>query len=207
MTSRSIRITLLVEGETERVFAPKLREFLAPRLVGRMPKIDPLPFDGRIPTGDKLKRVVERLLNGNPPSDAVIALTDVYTGTREFLDADDAKRKMRSWVGPEPRFFPHVAQHDFEAWLLPFWPEIQRITGSNRTAPSGNPEQVNHGNPPAHRLKEVFISGNRRAAYVKPRDAVRILQGQDIAVAAQACSELKALLNTILTLCATPPLP
>jgi hypothetical protein len=50
----------------------------------------------------------------------VIALTDVYTGTQphEFQNAEDAKKKMRQWVGDEPRFHPHAAQYDFEAWLL-----------------------------------------------------------------------------------------
>lgn len=39
---------------------------------------------------------------------------------KEFLKgrlAADAKQKMREWVGTEPRFFPHAACHDFEAWL------------------------------------------------------------------------------------------
>lgn len=207
MKPQGIRIALLVEGETERVFAPKLREFLAVRLPGKMPKIDTLPHDGRIPTREKLQRVVERLLNGKMPADAVIALTDVYTGTREFANADDAKTKMRAWVGPEPRFYPHVALHDFEAWLLPFWPDIQRIAGSNRSSPGPNPEEVNHDKPPAHRLKEVFVSGSKRTAYVKPRDAGRILQGKDLIVSADACGELKALLNTILTICGGKVLP
>jgi hypothetical protein len=37
--------------------------------------------------------------------------------------------------------------------------------------------------------------------YVKTRDADRILRGQDLLVAAKACGELKAFLNTILKLC------
>ena len=83
-----------------------------------MPKLDFVPHDGRIPTGGKLKRVVENLLNDRKqPAVAVIALTDVYTGTTppEFPTAADAKQKMREWVGAEPRFYPHVALHDFEA--------------------------------------------------------------------------------------------
>ncbi|MGH9455208.1 MAG: hypothetical protein ACRD2O_14695 [Terriglobia bacterium] len=75
-----------------------------------MPRLDPDPYDGRIPTGERLRRTVDRLLRtGRPPADAVIALTDVYTGTRDFQDAEDAKRKMREWVGVNDRFFPHAA--------------------------------------------------------------------------------------------------
>jgi len=75
-------------------------------------------------------------------------LTDVYTGTipPEFPTAEDAIQKMRQWVGAEPRFHPHVALHDFEAWLLPYWNMIKKLTGSNHKSPGSNSEKVNHGN-------------------------------------------------------------
>ena len=198
-----MRIAIIVEGETEKAFFPCLREFLKVRLSGQMPKLDPVPRDGRIPTGEKLKRMVERLLNDRrSPADAVIALTDVYTGTTppEFTDAAEAKSKMRSWVGDNERFHPHAAQHDFEAWLLPYWSEIQKLAGHNRTAPGSEPEQVNHNNPPAHRIKEVYRAGSRGKADVKTRGASRILRGKDLLVSARVCPELKAFLNTILGL-------
>ena len=63
-------------------FKPHLIAFLKTRLAQRMPKLDFFPSDGRIVKGEKLRRTVEALLqNGKPPADAVIALTDVYTGT------------------------------------------------------------------------------------------------------------------------------
>ena len=99
-----MRIAILVEGKTERAFRPYLLLYLQKRLAGRMPKLDFMPYDGRIPTGDKLKRVVENLLNDKKqPADAVIALTDVYTGSvpPEFPTAEAAKQKMREWVGAE----------------------------------------------------------------------------------------------------------
>ncbi len=130
-----MRIVLIVEGKTEMAFLPYLRSFLRTRLAGNMPKLEPFPYDGRIPTGNKLKRVVERLLsNAKNPADAVLALTDVYTGSTppDFADAADAKQQMRGWVGQNDRFYPHAAQHDFEAWLLPFWDAIQQLAGHNR---------------------------------------------------------------------------
>ncbi|MCP4699339.1 MAG: DUF4276 family protein, partial [Gammaproteobacteria bacterium] len=66
------------------------------------------------------------------------------------------------WVGKEPRFHPHAAQYDFEAWLLPYWTTIQRLAGHNKTAPGGVPEAVNHNKPPAYHIKEIFRIGNRR---------------------------------------------
>ena len=194
-----MRIAILVEGATERAFRTILLEWLAPRLVGRMPRLDFMPEDGRIPKGEKLRRRVELLLRDH---DAVIALTDVYTGTSppDFTTAADAKAKMRTWVGAEPRFHPHAAQHDFEAWLLPYWPRIQSIAGSRRPPPSANPETVNHDTPPARHLGEVFRTGTGKRRYLKTRDAAAILRGQDLAVAAERCPELKAFLDTILGL-------
>jgi len=83
-----LKVTILVEGRTEMAFRPHLRAFLETRLQGRMPRLDFFTYNGRIPKEEKLRRTVETLLSvGNPPSSAVIALTDVYTGTDDFRDA------------------------------------------------------------------------------------------------------------------------
>ncbi len=203
-----MKITIIVEGDTEKAFIPHLRRFLETRLAGNMPRLDLLPYDGRVPTGDKLKRMVENLLATGPrASDAVIALTDVYTGTREFCDAADAVAKMRQWVGANDKFYPHAAQYDFEAWLLPYWEEIKQLAGSNRNLPSPVPENVNHDNPPAYHLEELFRTGKNKKKYVKVRDAKRILKDKDLLISANKCPQLKSFLNTILTLCAGQPLP
>ncbi|MCL2364350.1 MAG: DUF4276 family protein [Defluviitaleaceae bacterium] len=196
-----MKIAILVEGKTEIAFKPHLIKFLQARLQGMMPKLDFHPFDGRIPTNDKLKRVVENHLNGQNPANHVIALTDVYTGTKEFKNATDAKDKMRQWVGAEPRFHPQVALHDFEAWLLPFWATILKLAQHNKKAPSGEPESVNHHKPPAHRIKEVFEIGKCRSSYVKTRDANRILNDNDLSISVNQCPELKAFINTIIGIC------
>lgn len=198
-----MKITLIVEGKTEKAFLPYLRKFLETKLQGKMPKMNVTPYDGRIPTGEKLKRLVQISLSVPNQSDHIIALTDVYTGSQppEFLNADDAKNKMRQWVGNELRFHPHVALHDFEAWLLPYWGSIQKLALHNKKAPTGSPETVNHGNPPAHRIKEIFEIGKGRDSYVKPRDAARILRDNDLAVSVEACLELKSFVNTIISVC------
>jgi hypothetical protein len=202
-----VKISLIVEGRTEKVFLPHLRDYLKQHLSRNMPRIDPVPFDGTIPQGGKLKRIVMKLLSGKNAADHVVALTDVYTGMSppQFKDAATARAAMRDWVGKEPRFHPHAAQYDFEAWLLPYWPSIQKLAGHNKKAPPGNPENVNHNSPPAYRIKEIFEVGTCRGSYVKPRDAGRILKENDLAVAVSACEELKALVNTILGLCGGHP--
>jgi hypothetical protein len=95
-----MKMSIIIEGRTEKAFLPYLRNFLKNRLAGNMPRLDVFPYDGRIPKQDKLKRVVENLLIGRNPANHVIALTDVYTGTTpsDFKNAQDAKDKMRQWV-------------------------------------------------------------------------------------------------------------
>jgi len=204
-----MKISIIVEGKTEKAFMPYLREYLKAHLHGTLPKLDIFPYDGRIPKEDKLKRVVANLLAGGKAADHVIALTDVYTGTNppDFQNAADAKAKMRGWVGHVPRFHPHAAQYDFEAWLLPYWSTIQKLADHNKTAPPGHPEKVNHNNPPAHRIKEIFEIGKCRDHYIKPRDAGRILRDNDLSVAVGQCAELKALINTILSVCGGTVIP
>ncbi|MHB8782132.1 MAG: DUF4276 family protein [Desulfobacteria bacterium] len=204
-----MKISIIVEGKTEKAFMPYLREYLKTRLPGGMPKLDTVPYDGRIPKEDKLRRVVVNLLSGPRAVNHVIALTDIYTGTNppDFHDAADAKAKMRKWVGNEPRFHPHAAQYDFEAWLLPYWSTIQKLANHNKTAPAGNPETVNHSNPPAYRIKEIFDIGRCRDSYVKPRDAGRILKDNDLSTAINQCVELKTLVNTILSVSGGTTIP
>lgn len=202
-----MKISMIVEGKTEKAFIPHLRRFLETPLAGKMPNLHASSYDGPIPTDEKLKKRVNNLLSGRNAADHVIALTDVYTGQNKFADAADAKQKMRSWVGAETRFHPHAAQHDFEAWLLPYWPRIQDLAGHNQSPPSGNPERVDGMNPPSKRIIEIFRRGAARDDYVKARDANRILEGQNLGIAIALCAELKDLVNTILRVCGGQPIP
>jgi hypothetical protein len=49
-------------------------------------------------------------------------------------------------------------------------------------------------------LKEVFLKGGRGRSYLKQVHASKILDGQDLTIAARACPELKSFLNTFLRL-------
>ncbi len=195
-----MKIAILVEGDTEVAFQQKFRDFLKSHLGQNLPKLKFIPQQGRIPKGKKLKRIVENLLE-NDGYDAVIALTDVYTGTNDFQDAADAKAKMTNWVGNYPKFYPHTALHDFEAWLLPYWDTIQKRAKSDRSAPSGSPETVNHQKPPSSWIKEIFRVGKCKRDYNKVIDGKAILSNNDLMVAIQACPELKAFVNRIISLC------
>src|SRR4028118_10145 len=185
-----MKIAILVEGATEMAFREKLREFLQSRLQ-KMPKLRFIPQDGGIPKEGKLRRIVENLLD-NDGYDAVIALTDVYTGKQHFKDANDAKEKMMKLVDNNPKFYPHTALHDFEAWLLPYWKTIQKLAKHNRSAPSGLPETVNHQKPPSDWIKEIFSLGQCKRDYNKVIDGKAILEKNDLMIAIKACPELKA---------------
>jgi len=194
-----MKIAIVIEGKTEQAFMPALREFIKGRGAPTTAQVRSYPSDGRIAKGQALKRLVDGLLRAR--ADYVIALTDVHTGSPDFADAADAKRKMREWVGTSERFFPHAAQYEFEAWLLPYWPDVQRLAKHNRGVPGRTPELVNHNKPPSVWLTEIFEAGKSGRSYSKVRDAGRILRDNDLTVAANACPELKAFLNTILQLC------
>ena len=195
-----MRIAILVEGATEVAFKEKLRKFLQSRLEQKMPRLDFKPQHGGIPKEKKIKLIVENFLD-NDGYHAVIALTDVYTGKQDFKDANDAKDKMRRWVDKNPKFYPHTALHDFEAWLLPYWKTIQKRAKHNRSAPSGSPETVNHQKPPSDWIKEIFSSGSRGKDYNKVIDGMAILKNNDLMIAIEACPELKAFVYRIISLC------
>lgn len=202
-----MRIVILVEGRTEAAFLPLLREFVNTCLPSQepKPKIVVNRYDGAIPKDTLLRKRIENEIRSG--ADAVIALSDVYTGKRDFADASDAKAKMSDWAQHHPKFYPHVALHDFEAWLISYWDEIKKLSGSTRSAPGKSPETINHNKPPALLLSEIFLAGSTGRSYSKPRDAARILRGQNLLTAANACPELKAFLNQILRLVKGTPIP
>ncbi len=106
-----------------------------------------------------------------------------------------------TWVDNNPKFYPHTASHDFEAWLLPYWTTIQKLAKHNLSAPSGSPETVNHQKPPSYWIKEIFRTGKRGKDYNKVIDGMAILKNNDLMIAINACPELKAFVYRIISLC------
>ncbi len=199
-------IKIMVEGKTESAFMPFLKEFLKTRLEA-MPALKPVVYKGGVPTGNELKRDVANLLSGKKPADHVIWLTDVYVdkqnpGKGLWQTAQQAKSYATCCVDPKyhAHFHTHVALHDFEAWLLPYWDRIKKHAKSNRNAPSGAPETVNHQKSPAYHVNDAYITGAEKRRYSKTKDPQAILRGQDLTKAIEACPELKAFVNTILRL-------
>lgn len=193
----SIKIAIIVEGKTEETALKEpLNRYLKKQL-GEKPlsSIKLINFEGLLFV-ERLKRYVKHLLESY---DYVVALTDVLINEDNppFANAAEAKQKLREIIGDETRFHPHAAQHCFEAWLIPYWHVIQAKSGTTKAKPSGNPE--NHSKP--HKLiGEAYLSGKTKRGYEKAKDAVKILENQDLAVAAGECAELRALLDTLLNI-------
>ena len=197
-------IVLLVEGNTETALRDKLKSFLDERAaMESKPKMALRPKDIMALNPGKLCHRV-RLELRDPRVTAVVGLIDVYP---EFTSASDAKRFLRDAVGDEPRFYAHTAQYDVEAWLLPYWDFVCKRLGVQRARPGADPEQVNLERPPSRRLDELYRIAKPPRKYIKPLEMAAVLRNQDLTVAAAQCSELKSLLNTLLTLAGLTLLP
>lgn len=196
------KIIVICEGATEVAFRQVLTDYLKRKyeqanIAENRIGLSFRSAKGKIIPERDLKADVETHLS-KPDIKAVIILSDVYP---DYSSAQEAKKIIRTAIGDEKRCFIHVACHDFEAWLLPFWSKICGIIGQNKQPFSAQPETVNDINPPSKRLKELFRTAKPRPLeYTKPSQAFRILRGEDIEVSARACPELKSFLNTILDL-------
>ena len=198
-------IVLLVEGSTEKTLTDKLKEYLdqqaelagRPRVALRAGKIKSTEPHA---LGQQIKLQLQ-----TQNTAAVIGLIDVFP---HFSDAQAARtflRQAAERAGVTQHFYPHAAQYDVEAWLLPYWDDICRRIAVRQGAPGGNPEMVDSIRPPSYRLKELYQRAGRK--YVKTLEMPAILKGKDLSVAAHACFELKSLLNTLLQLCNLPLSP
>ena len=119
-------IVLLVEGETEMALKGRLKEFLDKRAAAEgLPKMALRTKDIMTLNANRLRRRIALELR-DPQVTAVIGLIDVYPN---FGSAREAKDFLRQVTDGDPRFYPHAAQYDVEAWLLPYWKDICRRVG------------------------------------------------------------------------------
>ena len=186
-------IVIIAEGKTEAALRQALPDFLAARCRREdRPRVETQEVHGTM-ISPKATRKVKAALD-RPDVACVVALTDVYP---EHSDAAMARRALREHLPDDARVHAHCALHDFEAWLLPYWQKVYGRAGVHapRENPWPSPERVDLNKPPSHVLKELY---SRRGRYRKALEAKAILEGEDLTVAAEACPELKALLDTIL---------
>jgi len=198
-----VRVVVLCDGQTEQVLRPAPRAVLDRRTAAERVGVDTRRLGGSVVRG-KLRRIVA-LEAGRPDAIGVIGLTDVCP---EFQSAEEAKttrlRLVADSAGSD-RFRAHVAKFELEAWLMPFGKEIAASVGVAARAPGGNPGDINDQDPPSKRLQRLYrLAGT---TYQKPREGAKWLTADRLEVAARACPELKAFLNSILQLAGAEPLP
>jgi hypothetical protein len=192
-----VRIVLFVEGETERACAPVLKRLLddiAAAESRAKVHLDVRALKGtRILDGERVAEDAKGYLV-RPDVLGVAVLVDVRP---EFGSAEEAMGAYTSRFR-DTRFRAHCALHDFEAWLLPYWERVFREAKrpAPKRCPWPSPEVVNLAKPPSRVLSEDVFTG--KPAYRKTVHAPRILEGQDLRVAAEACPQLRAFLNTLL---------
>ncbi len=196
----TLTIILLVEGSTERTLTDKIKELLdqCAAAHGR-PRVRLQTRKFKSTNPEALGRQIKLELQSRD-TEAVVGLIDVFPQFKQ-ADAAAAKRfliEASHSAGVTRGFYAHAAQYDVEAWLLPYWDDICRRIGVTQARPGNDPEQVDGIKPPSYHLKELYQRAGRK--YVKTIEMPAILQGKDLVVAANACAELKGLLNTLLQL-------
>lgn len=112
-----MKISFIVEGESERIFLRAIQEFLRARCQGgRSPKLIARPLNSNVPPRGKLIKIVRDELEDGV--DAVIILTDVK-GPGNYVDAGDAVSKIEASLEGfdqlNVRVFVHAVQHELEA--------------------------------------------------------------------------------------------
>lgn len=189
-----MKIVVLSEGSTEAALRTALRGFVENH-IGNRPRVGvELPTLKGSLLREKLATLVENYASKADVA-GVIALTDVYP---TFGDAKDAKQKLREKAGDGggKKLRVHVAKHDLEAWLMPFWDDIAKSLGVPAKVPGAKPEQINHQKPPSVHLKELFARAKNK--YVKDVDGPKWLTADRLEQAAKSCPELKLFLDSLL---------
>ena len=202
------KTVLLVEGKTEQALKTVLKDFLddqcttagKPRV-----RLETKPLDSRLLKKEKLGLRVKKNLERDDVL-GVVALVDVVAAGNPFKDAAEAIEFLRSCHPDDKRYRCHAAQHDFEAWLLPYWDFITKRVGVHQKSPGNQPENVNHDRPPSKVLEDLYQRAKPPRKYNKPVEALAILRGQDLLVSAKKCPQFAAFLQTLLDLADCTPL-
>lgn len=207
--SRSRRIALFVEGDTERGDARRrtLPTFFHKWLDPQLPPVSKVGihavnFQGVSNYLDDLPCKIELYLTQRR-ANFVIGLVDLYGLPPDRFDLSgcmtiqDKVRKARAEISRlvprefKDRFRQHFAAHEIEAWLLAYperWPQNVRSRITRRP-----PEQVDFHEPPAKFLKNILGGRYRKTVY-----AMNIFPFVDPRTAIDQCPFLKLLAQDLL---------
>lgn len=183
MPSKFISGYAIVEGQTESDFFGKV---LNPHLNGLYIHIEPIVIrtsaesKGGAVNLDRLARDYKNIAyNPNTQIIAICldfhALPSNFPGYRKtndpISDAKSIESGLKSKFKDDARLFPYIQLHDFEALLFSDVEGFQRrgLCDENTTRKLksildnfDSPEHINHGQPPAHRIKSVIPTYRKR---------------------------------------------
>jgi hypothetical protein len=116
-----LTIVLLVEGSTEKTLTDQLKEYLDQRatLVGR-PRVALRAVKIKSTEPHALGQQIRLQLQTQNTTD-VVGLMDVFPHFTDALAVKTFLRGVAECAGVTQHFYPHAAQYDVEAWLLPYW--------------------------------------------------------------------------------------
>lgn len=198
-----MKVVVVCEGSTEAALRSAIRDYVHNKSKGRARVgVRVRSLDGAV-VRRKLASVVAYELADRDVV-GVVAVTDVYPN---FQNAAVAKSSLMSQVGREhhPQFRAHVAQHDLEAWLIPFWDEIAKYLRVDAKSPGARAEEINGVRPPSLRISELYRKAGRK--YRKPIDGPTWLTGERLEHAAKSCPELKLFLDSLLEFAGVGSMP
>lgn len=173
------RIAVIGEGHAEHFF---VKQILQPAITGII--LAPINRKGGNINADSLVAEVGRL--SHDKFDCITTLVDFYqfkgASGRNVKDIEDEMREKASGFPlGKTRFLPYVQQYEFEALLFADKSKIAEHMcwkGAQRkalTAIKGEPECINHDEPPATRIFNICREGGSRY-YRKPTDGIAIIE-------------------------------
>jgi hypothetical protein len=200
-----MKIVVLCEGYTERAVVSDLfSRWLNPRVSERI-GIKPVRFNGWKQLVDDAPRKAGFHLR-DPKVLGVIALLDLYGPTfyPEHLKSSEERRiwgtKHLKDHLEDPRYRPHFAVHEVEAWILAqpdiLDPKVRRKLPGKAV----NPEVVNSNQPPAKLLDDIYSEVFGKG-YKKVVEGNKLFSKLDPEIVYEKCPAFKALADDLLRFC------
>ena len=170
MSRKGKRIYILCEGDTEE---NAIKYFIRPQW-DKMGELKSVALDSKtIKPKDIHKQTKQLIENGD--CDAVFLLFDLYGFPQELKGLDYKEKqeyivqKLKTESNYHDLFFPHLAVHEIEAWVLA---DGDTLTAYFRNKISGenNAEEKNFQNNPSKRLNDLF-NKYKHTRYYKNSDS------------------------------------
>jgi len=141
-----------------------------------------------------------------PENRAVFTLVDLYEMTRvDHPPTDcleDKVARVLQWLNSQARgipsdfYYPHIAVHDIEAWILAEGAALAKRLHAPSLQPDPEAERKDFANPPKRRLNEMFRKHLRRR-YEENRDARALFSAVDPAVIHKTCHHYRLLYDDL----------